>query len=274
MLKGVGLHTGRPCHIVFKPAPAGSGIQFIRTDLPEQPVFPALVDYVVDVIRGTTLGSGEARIYTVEHVLSAIQGLQIDNLRIELNDNEPPVVDGSALPFVKVLKQAGLVEQEAEKQWLNIENPVEYRANQTVIRIEPAPEFEVNCEIEYDHPLVKSQRFVFKAGDDYAKEIAPARTFCFDYEIEALRKAGLAKGGSFDNAIVIGPAGIYNPGDSLRFKDEFVRHKILDFLGDLMLVGFPVRARLIAKRCGHGHNTKFLKQLLEESRQAPPLPIG
>jgi UDP-3-O-acyl-N-acetylglucosamine deacetylase len=144
---------------------------------------------------------------------------------------------------------------------------VEYTSHQTLIRIEPADHFEIECTVDYNHPMITNQTLIYRQGDDYAKEIAPARTFCFDYEIEALKKNGLAKGGSLDNAIVVGPDGIYNPGQELRFPNEFVRHKILDLMGDLMLLGSPIQARIIAKRCGHGHNIKFLRQLLNENKQ-------
>ncbi len=267
LIKGVGLHTGRKCRALFKPAPENSGIKFIRVDLPGRPVLEATLKNVVDIIRGTTLGiNDEVRVYTIEHVLSALNGLQIDNLTIELDDNEPPVADGSAQEFVKALRECGVVEQNAQKNILKIETPLEYTANQTLIRIDPSDTFEIDCEITYDHPMIKQQRFVFRRGDDYPKEIAPARTFCFDYEIEALKKKGLAKGGSLDNAIVIGPDGIYNPEFKLRFDNEFVRHKTLDLMGDLMLLGQPLQGKITAKRCGHGHNIKFIEKLMEQLR--------
>lgn len=261
-IKGVGLHTGRKCKATFLPAPENSGVQFIRTDLPERPMFQAKVENVVDVIRGTTLGHGETRIYTIEHILSALNGYEVDNMMIEMDDSEPPVLDGSAKGFVEALHTAGIVQQSASKTFFTVEEPVEYNSHQTVIRIEPSDRFEIECTVDYDHPMITNQTLIFRRGDDYEKEIAPARTFCFDYEIEALKKNGLAKGGSLDNAIVVGPDSIYNPGAALRFPNEFVRHKILDLMGDLMLIGQPIRAKIIANRCGHGHNIKFLKQLL------------
>jgi UDP-3-O-[3-hydroxymyristoyl] N-acetylglucosamine deacetylase / 3-hydroxyacyl-[acyl-carrier-protein] dehydratase len=272
-IKGVGLHTGRRCRATLRPAPENSGIDFVRTDLPGQPVFHADVSNVIDIIRGTTLGEGESRVYTIEHVLSALSGFGIDNARIELDDNEPPVGDGSAKLFVDAIRSAGVIEQNAEKVYFTVETPFEYQASQTIIRIEPLDYFEIMCEIDYNHPLLKNQTFTFSERLDYEKEIAPARTYCFDYEIEALKKKGLAKGGSLDNAIVIGPTGIYNPDAKLRFENEFVRHKILDLMGDLMLIGRPLKARVIAKRCGHGHNIKALKQLLTERPLTPSLSV-
>ena len=263
IIKGVGLHTGRKCKATVLPAAENAGIRFVRTDLPGSPTFAANVKNVVDVVRGTTLGEGDARVYTIEHVLSALNGLEIDNVTIEMDENEPPVMDGSAKAFVEQIRAAGIVDQSAPKNYFTVSAPFEYSANQTKIRIEPSDRFEIDCEVDYNHPVIGRQRLTFARGDDYAALVAPARTFCFDYEIEALKKNGLAKGGSLDNAIVVGPEGIYNPGESLRFKDEFVRHKVLDLMGDLMLIGQPIRAKIIAERCGHGHNVKFLRALLQ-----------
>ncbi|MCG3203885.1 MAG: UDP-3-O-acyl-N-acetylglucosamine deacetylase [Elusimicrobia bacterium] len=262
-IKGVGLHTGRKCKTILHPAAPNTGIKFIRTDLPEKPTFQAVVDQVVDVVRGTTLGVGESRVYTIEHILSALNGLEIDNLTVEMDDNEPPVLDGSALGFIEALQSAKIIDQPAEKRFFTVQSPLDYSSHQTKIRIEPADVFQVVVTIDYNHPMISNQTLSFKRGDDYVKDIAPARTFCFDYEIEALRKNGLAKGGSLDNAIVVGPNNIYNSG-VLRFPDEFVRHKILDLMGDLMLLGSPIQAKITATRCGHGHNVKFLKQLIQE----------
>lgn len=271
-LKGVGLHTGRKCKATFRPAPENTGIVFVRTDIKGSPSFRAHVSNVVDVVRGTTLGEGEARVYTIEHILSAFNGFDIDNAYVDLDDNEPPVADGSAREFVRMINEAGIVEQSAPRTFFTVSEPFEYSASQTVIRIEPSDRFTIECEIEYaHHPMVGRQALVFTKGvDDYSREIAPARTYCFDYEIEALRKKGLAKGGSMENAIVIGPEGIYNPESALRFQNELVRHKILDLMGDLMLVGGPIRAKVTAKRCGHGHNVHFLRQLLSNREAASP----
>jgi UDP-3-O-acyl-N-acetylglucosamine deacetylase len=172
------------------------------------------------------------------------------------------VSDGSAKEFTEAILKAGVAAQKEPQKFFTVQTPFEYQANQTIIRIEPADTFELICRVDYNHPLLGKQEFKFQRGDDYLTAVAPARTFCFDYEIEALHKNGLAKGGTLDNAIVIGPSGIYNE-IPLRFPNEFVRHKTLDLMGDLMLVGAPLRARVIATRGGHGHNIKFLKQLLQ-----------
>lgn len=264
VVKGVGLHTGRKCTATFKPAPADFGRRFLRSDLPHFPEFTAAVDSVIDVVRGTTLGSGEDRVYTIEHVLSALHGVGVDNVLIELDDNEPPIGDGSALIFVDALLAAGIEDQGKERPYFKVESPLAYESNQTVIRIEPGEGFQIDCEVDYNHPAIKHQKFVFDESTDYKTAIAPARTYCFDYEIEALKKRGLAKGGSLDNAIVIGPQGIYNPGRLLRFENEIVRHKILDLIGDLSLLGHPLKGRIVAKRCGHGHNINFLRKLIKQ----------
>jgi UDP-3-O-acyl-N-acetylglucosamine deacetylase len=171
--------------------------------------------------------------------------------------------------FVEEIQKAGVKEQPAPKNYFTVSQPFEYSSHQTVIRIEPADQFELEVEVDYNHPMISKQKMTFRRGEDYAKLVAPARTFCFDYEIEALKKGGLAKGGSLDNAIVVGPEGIYNPGEALRFKDEFVRHKTLDLMGDLMLIGAPIKAKVSARRCGHGHNVKFLLELLKSGAAAP-----
>lgn len=259
---GTGLHTGNLSTIKFIPAPVNAGVRFIRTDLPEKPGIPATIDYVIGVIRGTTLGLGAARIHTVEHVCSALMGLGIDNLTIEVDANEPPVADGSAQPFVETLLKAGLAEQDQpKKEWI-ISEPIIYRQNETEIKMTPSKDLIVHCQLLFDHPMIGKQEAVFTITPEiFIKEIASARTFCFDYEVEALKRKGLARGGSLDNAVVVGMDRIYNKEKSLRYPDEFVRHKILDFLGDLYLLGKNVRGKVDAVKIGHGHNINFVKEL-------------
>lgn len=275
VFKGIGLHTGNKCQLVFKPAPEDAGIAFIRTDLPSRPVLPASYTIVSSVIRGTTLSldgekGHEARVHTVEHVLSALYGLGVDNLVVEVDANEPPVADGSALPFIETLRKAGLKDQEKPRRYLRPE-PFEYGAGETVYRVEPADELILETTIDFNHPLIKRQTRAFRMNtDDYVREIAPARTFCFDYEVEALKRQGLAKGGSLDNAVVVGMDRIHNKEKSLRFTDEFVRHKTLDLIGDLYLLGVPLKARITAERVGHGHNVNLVKQLAARLNGAAP----
>jgi len=261
-VNGLGLHTGARSQLTFKPAPANTGIVFVRKDLPAQPTIRAHVSNVVDVVRGTTLGWADVRVYTVEHVLASLYGFGVDNVFVELDNIEPPVLDGSAKLFTKILQEAGLKVLEAPRQILTLDQPIEYTDQKTLIRAEPASELSMECSISYDHPLIKHQSLTISINPDtFANEISPARTFCFDFEVETLKRAGLAKGGSLDNAVVIGMDRFYSKEKELRFPDEFVRHKMLDLLGDLYLLGAQLKARIIAQRCGHGHNIKFVKLL-------------
>lgn len=265
---GIGLHTGGLSTVVFKPAPENSGIKFVRVDLPDKPVIEMSSRNVLGVIRGTTLGKDNVQIHTTEHLLATFYGLGIDNLIVELNGNEPPVADGSVLPFVQVLERAGIVEQEEEKKFFTLSLPVRYLHDEAEIIAFPAEALKISCTIDYRHPLLKSQYASFLVTPEvFKREIAPARTFCFDYEIESLKKKGLGKGGSLDNAVVIGIDRIHNKEKSLRFADEFVRHKILDLLGDLYLLGKPLKAEVVAIRCGHSHNIAFTKMLAENLKE-------
>lgn len=261
---GISLHTGNLSTVVFKPAPVNSGIKFIRVDLPDKPIIEMNCKNVLGVIRGTTLGNEDVRIHTTEHLLATFYGLGIDNLIIEINTNEPPVADGSVLPFVQILEKAGLIEQEAEKRYFTLLQPLHYVQDETELIAFPSENLRISCTIDYHHPMLKSQyASLLITTETFKKELSSARTFCFDYEIESLKKKGLAKGGSLDNAVVIGMDRIHNKEKSLRFADEFVRHKILDLLGDLYLLGGPLKAEIVAIRCGHSHNIAFTKLLTE-----------
>lgn len=275
---GISLHTGSLSTVVFKPAPVNSGIKFVRIDLPDKPVIETNCDNVLGVIRGTTLGKKNVSIHTAEHLLATFCGLGIDNLTIELNANEPPVADGSALPFVQILERAGVVEQEKERNYFTLPSPVRYSQDQVELIAFPSEELKITCVIDYRHPLLKSQYASFTITPEiFKREIAPARTFCFDYEIESLKKKGIAKGGSLDNTVVIGMDRIHNKEKSLRFADEFVRHKILDLIGDLSLLGKPLKAEIVAIRCGHSHNialTKMIAQGLEKKESIFPQVSG
>ena len=258
---GIGLHTGSTATVTFKPASANAGIKFIRIDQKVDNVFQADVANLIDVKRGTNIGKGDVKVHTVEHILSALYGLGIDNAIIEINANEPPVGDGSALPFIQTLQKTGLVEQDAPRNYYVLPEPVYYVDDKTSIIAVPADEFKVSLTINYNHPFLKSQYATFTVNPEtYVKELAPSRTFCFDYEIETLKKQGLAKGGNLNNAVVIGEKGIHT---DLRFPDEFVRHKILDLIGDFCLLGQPLKAHIIAVRCGHPSNVNFVKKLKE-----------
>jgi UDP-3-O-acyl N-acetylglucosamine deacetylase len=262
--KGIGLHTGNTCTASFLPAPSDSGVHFIRKDLPGSPKIPATIEHVVGVIRGTTIGIANVQVHTIEHICSALLGLGIDNLDVELDANEPPVADGSSKAFVETLLKAGLVEQDQPKKELFLAEPVIYQSNETKIEITPADFLEIHCQLIFTHPMIGNQENTFTiTPETYLKEIAPARTFCFDYEVEALKRKGLARGGSLDNAVVVGMDRIYNKEKNLRYPDEFVRHKILDFLGDLFLLGQSVKGKIDATKVGHGHNINFVKKLIQ-----------
>jgi len=264
---GIGLHTGNITSVTFRPAPPNSGIRFVRSDLPGNPGVEANIKNVVSVARGTTLGNGNFQIQTVEHIMATLCGLGIDNIIVEVNADEPPVADGSGLAFVETLEKAGIEEQNVEKDYFVISEPVRFSNEDVHLVILPSDEFRVSATIDYKHPILRSQYGSFIiTKETFEKEIAPARTYCFEHEIESLKRRGLARGGSLDNAVVIGQDGIHNK--ELRFPDEFVRHKILDLIGDLYLVGKPFKAHVIAIRCGHAANialTRKLGQLLDKS---------
>jgi UDP-3-O-[3-hydroxymyristoyl] N-acetylglucosamine deacetylase/3-hydroxyacyl-[acyl-carrier-protein] dehydratase len=258
---GVGLHTGEQSTLTFNPAPPNTGVVFIRADLPGKPAIPADISHVVDTARGTTLGTNGAKIMTVEHVLAAVAGLGIDNLSVEVDATEAPVGDGSALPFVKAIQSAGVVTQKPEKRPLEIKEPITYEKNGVNIVLLPYNGLKVSFLIDYNHPVLGTQYASFEISDTvFAKELAPARTFTFLHEVEMLQKAGLIKGGSLDNAVVIGETGILNKG-SLRFSNEFVRHKILDVIGDFFLIGVPLYAHVIAAKSGHAANVEIVQRL-------------
>ncbi len=260
---GIGLHTGNLTTITFKPGPPDSGIVFYRVDLPNRPAIKADIDHVVDVSRGTTIGVDDVKVHTVEHVLAAIAGLNIDNINIEVDANEIPVGDGSALPFMTTLKKAGVVEQDAPRNYITLDRPVFYKSDDVTLSVLPADDLRLTMTISYDHPAVGTQYASFNITPElFEREIAPARTFCFLRDVRMLQQQGLIKGGSLENAVVIGDEGILN--DDLRYPDEFVRHKVLDLLGDIYLLGKPVRGHIIGVKSGHAMHVKFSQQIKKE----------
>ncbi len=289
-ISGIGLHTGNNCTMTFRPGEVNSGIIFERADLPEKPRVLADIDHVVDISRGTTLQDGEAKVHTVEHVLAAFAGLQIDNMIVELDNNEPPVMDGSALPYVEKLLKAGIVEQAEDKFYLEIDTPMSYSEPERGVDLVaiPADELRITFLIDYKNPALGTQyTTLVDLEKEFVKEYAPARTFCFLSELEMLRKEGLIKGGGIDNAVVIydstegqvevdrikkvlnikgeafvGKTGIINDVP-LRFYNEPVRHKTLDLLGDLLLIGAPLKGHILAARSGHKANVALAKKLRE-----------
>lgn len=290
-ISGVGLHTGNKSNMTFHPAPPNTGIYFRRADLEGSPQLKADIENVIDISRGTTIGKGAVVVHTVEHVMAAIAGLSIDNLVVELDNNEPPVIDGSALPFVHALKNAGIVQQDSPRDYLVIEKTIVYSEDKRGVDIVvfPSDEFRITFLIDYKNPALGTQyTAMYSMKDEFETEFAPARTFCFLSEVEALYKNGLIKGGNLDNAIVIvdrevGTSEIgrlkqmlnvtadvkfemngYLASSQLRFKNEPVRHKALDLLGDLALLGVPLKAHIQAARSGHAANVELVKKIRKE----------
>jgi UDP-3-O-[3-hydroxymyristoyl] N-acetylglucosamine deacetylase len=261
---GIGLHTGAPVTLVLRPAPEGHGVTFLRTDIPSAPSIAALHTNVVETSLATTLGKDGVRVGTVEHLCAALSGLGLDNLKVELDGPEVPIMDGSAAPFGYLLRSAGIVEQRKAKKFLVIRKKVAVRDGDKVAELSPAQQFRVRCNIDFKHPLISDQTFELDFSDRaFHREISRARTFGFLRDVEALKRAGLARGGSLDNAIVIDEFSILNP-DGLRYPDEFVRHKILDAMGDLFLFGMPVIGHLTAHKSGHALNHRLVTQVLAD----------
>lgn len=257
---GIGLHRGCLTTVTFVPAPPNTGIVFKRVDMPNSPPIPADIDHVIDVSRGTTVGIGDAHVHTVEHALSAMVGLGVDNLFVELDGDEIPNGDGSALPVMTTLAKAGIVEQDAEKQFITVDRPVYYRQDDVTLSVLPSDDLRVTMTIAYDHVAIGTQYASFTIDETtYREQIAPARTFCFLREVKMLQEKGLIQGGSLESAVVIGDESIIN--EDLRFPDEFVRHKILDLLGDMYLLGRPVKGHIVGVKAGHEKNVQFSKQI-------------
>jgi UDP-3-O-[3-hydroxymyristoyl] N-acetylglucosamine deacetylase len=263
---GVGLHTGTKVLMTVRPAAADTGIVFLRTDLPGSALIPARAENVGETMLGTTIGSGAARVATVEHLLSAFAGLGIDNAQVDVNAPEVPIMDGSAGPFVFLLQSAGIEEQPVPKRFIRVKKPVRVQDGDKWAQFEPYEGFKVNFEIEFDHPIFK--RRIQSATMNFSttaflKEISRARTFGFMRDLESMRARNLALGGTLDNAIVLDDAGVMNE-DGLRYEDEFVKHKILDAIGDLYLLGHSLIGEFSGHKSGHGLNNRLLRTLLAD----------
>ena len=260
---GVGLHTGRKVLMTVRPGLPDTGIVFKRTDLPASADIPARAANVGETTLGTTLIQGEAKVSTVEHLLSAFAGLGIDNARVELNAPEVPIMDGSAGPFVFLLQSAGIEEQSVPKRFTRVKRQVRVEDGDKWAQFDPYEGFKVNFEIEFDHPIFK--RRIQRATMDFSttaflKEISRARTFGFMRDLEMLRSRNLALGGTLNNAIVLDDTGVLNEG-GLRYEDEFVKHKILDAIGDLYLLGHSLIGEFSGHKSGHGLNNRLLRAL-------------
>jgi UDP-3-O-[3-hydroxymyristoyl] N-acetylglucosamine deacetylase len=264
-LAGIGLHTGARVQVTLCPGPANSGILFERTDLDRRVEIPALADFVVDTTLNTSLGRDGQRVGTVEHLMAALAGCGIDNARIEVHGPEIPIVDGSSAPFVELIREAGIRQQNATRRYLHVRRPIVVRDGDKLARLSPARSFSIQYTVDFRHPLITDQRFGLEVGERaFQKEIARARTFGFVRDVERLRALGLAKGGSLENAIVIDDYNVLNP-EGLRFPDEFVRHKILDAIGDLALLGMPVIGHFEAVKSGHALNREVARRALLEA---------
>lgn len=263
-IAGIGLHTGVNIKMTLSPAPENTGYVFIRTDLDNFEI-PASVEYVSHCSYATTLLRGGVLISTCEHLLSALRGCGVDNCFIELDGIEVPILDGSSREFVRMIYEAGIKEQESPRRFLRVLKKVEIIEDSRKISIEPARNFEVDCTIDFCHPLIGRQSYVFESRDgNFVRDIATARTFGFLEEVEKLRMANLARGGSLENAIVLTRDGMLNQ-EPLRFDDEFVRHKILDIIGDFALLGMPIIGKVFAERSGHALHAALMSKLLKDS---------
>ncbi|MBS1631065.1 MAG: bifunctional UDP-3-O-[3-hydroxymyristoyl] N-acetylglucosamine deacetylase/3-hydroxyacyl-ACP dehydratase [Bacteroidetes bacterium] len=300
-ISGTGLHTGVLVDMVLKPANPGFGFQFRRTDLPNQPTIKADCDLVTDTSRGTTIGLNGAKVNTVEHILAALVGMGVDNCLIELNGPEVPIMDGSSEPFVELIEKTGVIEQEASKTWYSIDENIQFfdekkRVEMTAI---PATEYQITTLIDFNSPVLGTQHAGLKAIQDFKDEIAPCRTFCFLHELEMLLENNLIKGGDVNNAIVVVDKPVdendmsklkkifrkerievksegYLNNLELRFPNEPARHKLLDVVGDMALVGYPIKAKIIANRPGHSSNVEFakkLKQYIKKNKYNKDIPV-
>jgi UDP-3-O-[3-hydroxymyristoyl] N-acetylglucosamine deacetylase / 3-hydroxyacyl-[acyl-carrier-protein] dehydratase len=268
---GIGIHTGGKVNMTWKPAPVDHGIKFVRTDLDGKPVIEPLIKNIGDTTRWTTIGSDGAVIHTVEHVLSTLTGFGIDNILIELDGNEPPVGDGSSKPFVKMVREAGIQPQEGKREVFQPREVVHVEIGDSLAVVLPSDQLRISCTIHFGKPGLDAQ-FLSLAiePETFETQISPARTFAFYDEIQYLMDKGLIKGGSLENAVLIRNETILTT-EPLRFRDEFVRHKILDVLGDITLLGHPLAAHIVVVRPGHGLNAELTKAL---ARLLPaPLPF-
>ncbi len=263
---GIGLHSGQKVGLTIRPAPPDTGIKFLRSDLAGRRTIKAHFENVVNTQMSTTIGINGTRISTIEHLMAAFFGFGIDNALVELDGPEVPIMDGSSAPFIFLLKSVGVKEQRKPKQFIIIKKPLKIQDGTRFIQINPSKELKISYTIDFHHPLITNQTYHLSfSGRDFINEISKARTFGFLKDIQTLREAGLAKGGSLDNAIVIDDFRVLNE-DGLRYKDEFVRHKILDFIGDLAIIGSPVIGHFHVHKSGHSLNQAMLRKLIASKR--------
>jgi len=270
---GVALHCGLKVALVLRPAPVGHGIKFVRTDIPESPSICANYSNVVNTIQATTIGSAGVAIATVEHLMAALYGCGVDNVLVELSGPEAPIFDGSAAPYVNLIRKASIVEQDGVRKYLSIQKALTVSEGDSFIKATPSEQFQVRYVIDYPHPCVGKQAYswALKNGS-FGREIAKARTFGFLKDVLKLQKMGLIQGGSLSNAVVFDDHALLN-ADGFRYSDECVRHKILDFVGDLALTGLPVLGKFEVQKAGHSLHSRFLKELMNGGGYAARSPV-
>jgi len=262
-VSGTGVHSGKKTNLTIKPAPENHGIKFRRLDLPGTQDIQAIFSMVVDTSLATVLGTNGAIVSTIEHLMASFAGLGIDNALVEVDDYEIPIMDGSAWVFTQLIKEAGIEEQAAPQHFIILKKKIEVIENDKSVIIYPEPGFKITCKIDFNNALIGKQEIVFdRKKNNFEKQISKARTFGFVKDLELLKRFSLAKGGSLDNAIVIDQDRVLNK-DGLRYPDEFVRHKLLDSLGDFSLLGMPIQGHIVTNKSGHAMNHLFIKKLLE-----------
>jgi UDP-3-O-[3-hydroxymyristoyl] N-acetylglucosamine deacetylase len=261
-IEGIALHTGRPVRMRLVPAPPDAGIVFVRTDEGGASI-PATLDHAGPSFYATVIRNDGVEVGTIEHLMAALYSLQIDDLTVELDGPEVPILDGSARPFVDLVLDAGIRQHDVPRQYLNVVRPISLSHEDKKISVHPCGEYRVTYAIDFDHAQLGYQELTASLwrADDFRRKLAPARTFTFEKDVEALRARGLARGGSLENAVVVGENGLLNP--DLRFSDEFVRHKMLDLTGDLSLLGYPLRGHVVAYRAGHDLHARLAKRIWE-----------
>ncbi|MGE0633620.1 MAG: UDP-3-O-acyl-N-acetylglucosamine deacetylase [Pseudobdellovibrionaceae bacterium] len=273
-IEGIGLHTGEPCALTFKPAPAGTGVHFVRSDLPGRPSLRAHSDNVKATSHATTLGGPDFSVATVEHCLSALAALRIDNLTLELMGPEIPIGDGSADLFFQALTSIGFIDQDQPRKYLYVTQPIYYGDQEKHAYVHPYQGLRISVTIEFPHPSIGKQKIDFDINEEsFAREVAGARTFGFMKDVESLKERGLARGGSLKNAIVLDQNGIMNP-EGLRFADEFVRHKALDALGDLVTLGFPLMGHVVLHKAGHDIMNRLVRKILDSQHSYRLIELG
>lgn len=262
-ISGTGVHSGKITHLTIHPAPENHGIKFRRVDLPGTQDIQALFKLVVDTSLATVLGTNGAIVSTIEHLMASFAGLGVDNALVEIDDYEIPIMDGSAKIFTNIITGAGIKDQAAPKHFLIVKKPIKVTDNDKSVIVYPEPCFKITCSIDFNHPLIGKQTITYdRAKNNFAKEISCARTFGFVQDLELLKRFSLGKGGSLDNAIIIDKDKILNE-DRLRYPDEFVRHKLLDSLGDFSLLGMPIQGHIVTHKSGHTLNHLFIKTFLK-----------